>query len=184
MIFVRSRRPSLLLGAGALLMAGICVTAAVQLSGRLPDLAFVAGACSAFAGAVGSLSLVASRRPPPARLGLFRDRLVVVHRRAELHAPWEQIRIATVATAATADAPRVMGDSLRLRLSAGGRDRTLVLRPAEFGLSPDACRDMILRLRDDEELRSTLPDFDSVLDLQRTPSERQRPPAPRTLSER
>ena len=38
-------------------------------------------------------------------------------------------------------------------------------KPAQFGLHPVACRDLILRLRDDSRLRGRLPEFDSVRDL-------------------
>jgi hypothetical protein len=37
--------------------------------------------------------------------------------------------------------------------------------PAQFGLHPVACRDLILRLRDHSTLRARLPEFDSVRDL-------------------
>ena len=38
-------------------------------------------------------------------------------------------------------------------------------KPADFGLEAGSCRDLILRLRDDHELRSRLPEFDSARDL-------------------
>jgi hypothetical protein len=49
-------------------------------------------------------------------------------------------------------------------------ERPLSLRPKSFGLDPVACRDLILRLRDDREVRAQLPEFDSELDLARRPA--------------
>jgi hypothetical protein len=45
----------------------------------------------------------------------------------------------------------------------------LAFRPALFGLEPLACRDLVLRLRDDPELRARLPEFDSLRDLAISP---------------
>jgi hypothetical protein len=45
----------------------------------------------------------------------------------------------------------------------------LGFKPAQFGLEPSACRDLILQLRDNAGLRSRLPEFDSVRDLAATP---------------
>jgi hypothetical protein len=45
----------------------------------------------------------------------------------------------------------------------------LAFKPAQFGLNPSACRDLIIRLRDDPRLRARLPEFDSVRDLAVTP---------------
>ena len=44
-----------------------------------------------------------------------------------------------------------------------------MLRPADFGLAPSGCRDLILKLRDELEVRSRLPEFDSALDLSERP---------------
>jgi hypothetical protein len=45
----------------------------------------------------------------------------------------------------------------------------LGFKPAQFGLEPAACRDLILRLRDDVKLRGRLPAFDSARDLAVSP---------------
>jgi hypothetical protein len=45
----------------------------------------------------------------------------------------------------------------------------LGFKPAQFGLQPAACRDLIVRLRDDSRLRARLPEFDSVRDLAVSP---------------
>ena len=45
----------------------------------------------------------------------------------------------------------------------------LSFKPALFGLEPAACRDLILRLRDDPKLRARLPEFDSLRDLAISP---------------
>ena len=45
----------------------------------------------------------------------------------------------------------------------------LILRPADFGLEPAGCRDLVLTLRDDRALRGRLPEFDSALDLSERP---------------
>jgi hypothetical protein len=48
-------------------------------------------------------------------------------------------------------------------------EQPLVLKPAAFGLQPSACRDLIVRLRDEPKLRARLPEFDSVRDLAISP---------------
>jgi hypothetical protein len=57
-------------------------------------------------------------------------------------------------------------DRLTIRLK---NEPPLVLKPAVFGLQPAACRDLIVRLRDDPKLRTRLPEFDSLRDLAITP---------------
>jgi hypothetical protein len=53
-------------------------------------------------------------------------------------------------------------DRLTIRFK---NEAPLSFKPAAFGLLPVACRDLIVRLRDDPRLRSRLPEFDSVRDL-------------------
>jgi hypothetical protein len=63
--------------------------------------------------------------------------------------------------------PKVrMTDRLTLRFR---NEPPLSFKPARFGLEPAACRDLILRLRDDTRLRSRLPEFDSARDLTISP---------------
>ncbi len=62
--------------------------------------------------------------------------------------------------------------SVRLtdRLTIQLRDEQPVsFKPARVGLDPVACRDLILRLRDDPKLRTRLPEFDSLRDLAISP---------------
>jgi hypothetical protein len=103
---------------------------------------------------------------PPSRLGFFRDRLALVQEQVELQATWDVVETATLASAASGEtsgwSPVRMTDRLTVHLKSG---RYFSLRPATFGLEPSACRDLVLRLRDDASLRARLPEFDSLLDL-------------------
>jgi hypothetical protein len=106
------------------------------------------------------------RRWPVSRLGFFRDRFVLVQGRTELQVPWEHVLTATLADQGDWSASRwpelSLTDRLTVRLKPA---RRFSFRPATFGLEPAACRDLILRLRDEPSLRLRLPEFDSVLDL-------------------
>ena len=107
---------------------------------------------------------------PPCRLAFFRDRMVVVQGRTEQHALWD--RIETASLAAPIDwssgnwSELQISDRLTIHLRRG---KPLVLRPADFGLAPAGCRDLVLTLRDDRPLRGRLPEFDSSLDLSDRP---------------
>ena len=57
-------------------------------------------------------------------------------------------------------------DTLTIQLK---NEAPIRFKPAAFGLQPNACRDLIVRLRDDARLRTRLPEFDSVRDLQISP---------------
>jgi hypothetical protein len=107
---------------------------------------------------------------PPCRLGFFRDRLVVVAGRTEQHALWDRIETASLAAPLDWESgnwPEVrISDRLTVLLR---RSKPLTLRPADFGLEPAGCRDLVLTLRDDRALRSRLPEFDSALDLSERP---------------
>ena len=59
-----------------------------------------------------------------------------------------------------------MTDRLTIQLK---DEPALTFKPAVVGLEPSACRDLILRLRDDPKLRSRLPEFDSLRDLAISP---------------
>jgi hypothetical protein len=125
----------------------------------------VAGAAFA-AGAVGGGSLAAwaglkLRTWPPARLGFFRDRILVINGRHEMRAVWSAMESVTLAEPASW--PRVkLTDKLTIRFR---NEPPLSFKPVSFGLEPTACRDLILRLRDDPKLRARLPEFDSLRDL-------------------
>ena len=107
---------------------------------------------------------------PPCRLGFFRDRLVVVSGRTEQHALWDRIETASLAAPLDWESGRWseirISDRLTVQLK---RSKPLVLRPADFGLDPAGCRDLLLTLRDDRSLRGRLPEFDSALDLSERP---------------
>jgi hypothetical protein len=129
-------------------------TAAVALAaGAAGGLAFAAWAALRLAGW------------PPGRLALFRDRLLVIQGRHEMRGIWSRIEAVTLSEPRTWPDVRLT-DRLTIRLR---NEPPLVLRPALFGLQPAACRDLIVRLRDDPKLRTRLPEFDSLRDLAITP---------------
>lgn len=98
---------------------------------------------------------------PPGKLGFFRDRLVAIQGRHEMRAVWAQMQ--TVTLSEPDSWPRVrITDRLTIDFK---NEPALVFKPAHFGLEPAACRDLILRLRDDPRLRARLPEFDSARDL-------------------
>jgi hypothetical protein len=73
----------------------------------------------------------------------------------------------TVTLAAPMSWPEVrLTDRLTINLK---DEAPLIFKPAEFGLAPTACRDLVLRLREDAKLRSRLPEFDSARDLAVSP---------------
>lgn len=171
MLFARSRRATYLLAAAAGLTAGVLFSAAGWL--LLVDSPWSA-LPPAMLGVV-ALAVVARmarriRRWPPSRLGFFRDRLVLVQGPIELQAAWDMVVGATLARqgeTGSLEWPEIsLTDRLTVRLEAS---RSFSFRPATFGLEPAACRDLVLRLRDDGQLRTRLPEFDSELDLSRRP---------------
>lgn len=167
MIYVRSRRSILSVGAGGLLVALLFAGMAVAL---LPVTAGLLGAVVFGAGAAGATCVVLwaglkLRSWPPGRLGFFRDRLVVIQGRHEMRALWGRMESVTLAKL---DAFPKIRLTDRLTISLRG-EPPLSFKPALFGLAPAACRDLILRLRDDERLRARLPEFDSARDLTISP---------------
>jgi len=170
-IFVRSRRPTLVLTvvtAGVTLACGAAaVVAAIRGWGPYAVLCTI---LALFGFGFVLRAAARLRRWPVSRLGFFRDRLVVVHRDTELRAGWESMATVTLAesnewTAATWPEVRLTD---RLTIHVRG-ERPFSLRPKSFGLDPVACRDLILQLRDDGVSRARLPEFDSALDLARRP---------------
>jgi hypothetical protein len=163
LIFVRSRRPIVTLGAAGLasaLVFGLLAAAAFALpAGSVAAVALAAGS-------VGGLGLAAwaalkLKTWPSGKLAFFRDRLVVLHGRHEMRALWAQMQ--TVTLSEPNSWPRVrITDRLTIDFK---NEPALVFKPAHFGLEPAACRDLILRLRDDPRLRGRLPEFDSARDL-------------------
>lgn len=122
------------------------------------------------AGSLGGLLVAAwagwrLRTWPSGRLGFFRDRLVVIQGKHEMRAVWAAMD--TVTLSEPDSWPHVrLTDRLTLNFK---NEPALRFKPAHFGLDPSACRDLILRLRDDSGLRARLPEFDSVRDLAISP---------------
>lgn len=104
-------------------------------------------------------------RGPRARLCLFRDRLLVIEGRHEMRAVWKAMGAVTLTEPQSWPDVRLT-DRLTIQLR---NEAPLRLKPAAFGLRPAACRDLILRLRDEPELRARLPEFDSLRDLAVSP---------------
>lgn len=102
---------------------------------------------------------------PPARLCLFRDRLLVIDGQREMRAVWTAIGAVTLSEPDSWPRVRVT-DRLTIQLR---NEAPLRIKPAAFGLEPGACRDLIVRLRDDPKLRARLPEFDSIRDLAISP---------------
>jgi hypothetical protein len=163
MIYVRSRRPMVTLGVSGLAFAGLFALLAAG-AARLPGgwLASIALAVGSIAGlAVAISAAVKLRSWPWARLGLFRDRIVIIQGNREIGAVWN--RMDTVTLADPSSWPNVrLTDRLTIQFR---KEAAVAFRPAQFGLQPVACRDLILKLRDDVKLRSRLPEFDSARDL-------------------
>jgi hypothetical protein len=163
MIYVRSRRSIVTLGGSGLALAilfGLLAGGATRLPG-----AWVAAVALAV-GSVGAAAVAAwaglqLRSWPLGRLGFFRDRLVVIQGRHEMRAVWTSMETATLSDPGSWPTVRLT-DRLTIHFR---KEPPLSFRPAHFGLEPAACRDLILRLRDDPKLRARLPEFDSARDL-------------------
>lgn len=167
MIYVRSRRSIVTLGAFGLAWALVFALLAVGAT-RL-----VGGLVAAVALGLGSLAgLVTAgwaglqmRSWPWGKLGFFRDRLLVIQGGHEMRALWSLMDAVTLSDPNSW--PRVrLTDRLTIHFR---NEPPLGFKPALFGLQPAACRDLILRLRDDARLRARLPEFDSVRDLAVSP---------------
>jgi len=167
LIYARSRRP--------IVTFGLCAMTSAVVFGGLAYWAFQLAGAWVAAVALGAGSVVAVllliwagvqlRAWPWGRLGLFRDRLLVVQERYEMRALWDQMETITLADEAAWPNIR-MTDRLTLHLR---HEPALRFKPADFGLEASSCRDLILRLRDDLELRRRLPEFDSARDLTAAP---------------
>jgi len=168
-IYARSRNSIVTLGASSLLCAlgfGAMTMVALHLSeaeGWVAGIALGAGALGASAVAIWAAIQLAAW--PASRLGFFRDRIVVVQGRHEMRALWDLMESITLTEPDSWPKVRVT-DRLTIRLR---NEQPFGFKPAHFGLEPAACRDLILRLRDDAGLRSKLPEFDSARDLTVSP---------------
>jgi hypothetical protein len=170
-VFARSNRSTVRFAAAALGVALIlaAATAGTLLSSR--DLAgLVLGMLAAVAMAVVGRTALRLRRWPHSRLGFFRDRLALVQGRTVVHAPWDQIETVTLADQgdwAAARWPEItLTDRLTVRLRPS---RRFSFRPATFGVEPVACRDLMLRLRDEPALRRRLAEYDAGKPLSAMP---------------
>jgi hypothetical protein len=170
-VFARSSRSTVRFAVAALAVAAVlaAATATLLLAGH--DLAsLLLGTLAALAGAVVGRTVLRLRRWPTSRLGFFRDRLVLVQGRTRLQAPWEQLDTVTLADQgdwATARWPEItLTDRMTVRLRPA---RRFSFRPATFGVEPAACRDLMLRLRDEPALRARLPEYDAARDLASMP---------------
>jgi hypothetical protein len=143
----------------ALAFGAMAVVAFALSNEAVAGSAFVVGAAGA-AGLAGWAGLQL-RSWPPARLGFFRDRILVIQGRHEMRALWSAMESVTLAEPGAW--PRVkLTDRLTIRFR---NEPPLSFKPVTFGLQPAACRDLILELRDDSKLRAKLPEFDSLRDL-------------------
>jgi len=143
---------------------GALTVGAFAISGAaVAGLAFAGGAAGG--AAVVIWCLVQLVNWPPARLAFFRDRLLVIQGRHEMGALWTHMDSVTLTDPHSWPNLKVT-DRLTIQLK---NEPPLRFKPASFGLEPAACRDLILRLRDDSKLRSRLPEFDSLRDLAISP---------------
>jgi hypothetical protein len=167
MIFVRSRRSIVILGASglafALLFALLAAVAARLTGDRFAVGALAAG--SVGAGLVAASAALQLRSWPLGRLAFFRDRIVVIQGRHEMRAVWTLMDTVTLSDPGSWPNVRLT-DRLTIHFR---NEPPLGFKPAQFGLEPAACRDLILRLRDDARLRARLPEFDSARDLAMSP---------------
>jgi hypothetical protein len=167
LIFVRSRRSIVTLASSSLLCAIafslLAIAAALMPGGGVAGLALGLGALGA--GGIAGWSGLQLRRWPSGRLGLFRDRMLVIQGRHEMRAMWDLMESVTLSDPDAWPSVRVT-DRLTIHFR---NEAPLGFRPALFGLEPVACRDLIVRLRDDARLRARLPEFDSARDLAVSP---------------
>ena len=175
MIYARSRRSIVRIGAGALALAILCGCAAAALLIFHVQATWIAVPAGLGAGGLGLAGWLAwrTKRWPDSRLCLFRDRILVVDGRRVTTVLWSSLQVVTLASGgqrpwAGSWSEVKLGD--RLTLQVEPRVRPLTFRPADFGLDPAACRDLILNLRDDIVERLRLPEFDSALDLRGRPA--------------
>jgi hypothetical protein len=167
LIYVRSRKSIVTVGAAGLAFAlafGVLAAVAMTLpTGWVAAIAIGAGSLAGlfFAGLAGWKL----RKWPPGKLGFFRDRLVVIQGKHEMGVLWAAME--TVTLSEPNSWPHVrLTDRLTVNFK---NEPPLRFKPAEFGLDPAACRDLIIRLRDDSRLRARLPEFDSARDLAISP---------------
>ena len=167
MIYVRSRKSIVTVGAAGLAFAlafGVLAAVAMTLpTGWVASIALAVGSLAGLGFAAWAAWQV--RIWPSGKLGFFRDRLVVIQGRHEMSVVWVAIETATLSEPNSWPHVRLT-DRLTVNFK---NEPPLRFKPAEFGLEAAACRDLIIRLRDDSRLRARLPEFDSVRDLAISP---------------
>ena len=167
LIFVRSRRSIVTLGAAGLacgLAFGALAVVALSIpAGQVAAIALGAGSLGAWA--LAAWAAIKLKAWPSGKLAFFRDRLVVVQGRHEMRAIWDHMETVTLSDPNSWPHVRLT-DRLTIHFK---NERPLAFKPALFGLEPAACRDLILRLREDSRLRARLPEFDSARDLAISP---------------
>jgi hypothetical protein len=163
LIYVRSHRSIVSIGVAGIGWAaafGVLALAAAKVpEGWVASIALGAGALAGAGVAVWAAFRLL--RWPRARLCFFRDRLLVIQGRHEMRAVWSAMEAVTLSEPHSWPHIKVT-DRLTIQLR---NEPPLILKPAVFGLEPAACRDLIVRLRDEPKLRVRLPEFDSWRDL-------------------
>jgi hypothetical protein len=147
----------------AVLFAALAVAAFNLPQGVSAGMALAAGAAGG--AGVAFWALLRLVHWPPAKLCFFRDRLLVIQGRHEMRALWSAMQTVTLSDPHSWPDVKVT-DRLTIQFK---NEAPLSFKPAMFGLRPTACRDLIVRLRDDPRLRARLPEFDSVRDLTISP---------------
>jgi hypothetical protein len=167
LIYVRSRRSIVTWAVAGTVWAAV-FAALAELAFRLPQ-GSLAGIVLAAGSAGGLVALVWSalrlRAWPRGKLGIFRDRLLVIESKHEMGAIWTRMESLTLSEPNSWPNVRLT-DRLTIQLK---NEPPLSFKPALFGLEPAACRDLLLSLRDDPTLRARLPEFDSLRDLAVSP---------------
>ena len=151
----------------AVLFAALAAAAFSIPQGAIAGVALGVGAAGGAAVAVWAVLRLVTW--PPARLCFFRDRLLVIQGRHEMRALWSAMETVTLSEPPSERNPWPnvkLTDRLTIRFR---NEAPLGFKPAAFGLQPVACRDLIVRLRDDPRLRSRLPEFDSIRDVTISP---------------
>jgi hypothetical protein len=167
LIYVRSHRSAVSIGVAGGAWAAVFGVLALAVS-RLPEAgvaAFALGLGAVVGAGVAAWSAWRLMRWPRARLCFFRDRLLVIDGRHEMRAVWTAMEAVTLSEPHSWPHVKVT-DRLTIQLR---NETPLVIKPATFGLEPGACRDLIVRLRDDSKARVRLPEFDSWRDLTISP---------------
>jgi len=167
LIYVRSHRSTVtfcIAGvAWAVFFGGLAVGAFNLPEGAIAGVALGVGAVGGMMLAIRAALKLKSW--PPAKLGFFRDRMLVIQGRHEMRAVWTAMGAVTLSEPSAWPHVRLT-DRLTIQFK---NEPPLSFKPAVFGLEPIACRDLILKLRDDPKLRVRLPEFDSLRDLAISP---------------